>query len=147
MTREEACNKIHEIAKAELGVCETPGLEATARIVEYADCTTLSANSDEVPWCSSFANWCVKQAELKGTNSAAARSWLDWGVVLNKPIVGCIVVFERKTVDNPNSAHVAICDHADISNGIIRVIGGNQGNSVSIARYPIAKVLGYRSLV
>jgi uncharacterized protein (TIGR02594 family) len=145
MTREEACKKLHEVVTAEIGVCEVPGACANPRIIEYATHTVLEATSDEVPWCSSLANFVVDTAGFKGTESAAARSWLNWGVALNKPIVGCIVVFERKTVDNPNSAHVAICDHADISNGIIRVIGGNQSDSVSIARYPVAKVLGYRS--
>lgn len=143
--REEACLKIHEVAVKELGVHETQGSEATERIVEYASHTSLKSTSDEVPWCSSFANFAVNKAGFKGTNSAAARSWLDWGCVLDKPIVGCIVIFERKDGSNPNAAHVAICDHADISNGIVRVIGGNQSDSVSIARYPVSKVLNYRA--
>lgn len=145
MTREEACKKIHDVAIAELGVHETPGKDATPRIVLYAAHTTLKATSDEVAWCSSFANFSTDIACFPGTHSAAARSWLDWGVKLDAPILGCIVVFERKDAANPNAAHVAICDHPDISNGIIRVVGGNQGNAVSIARYPVAKVLGYRS--
>ena len=145
MLREEMCNKIHEIAKAEIGVHEVSGSEANPRLVEYASHTTLKATSDEVAWCSAFANYCVNTAGSKGTGSAAARSWLDWGIVLEKPILGCIVVFERKDANNPNAAHVAICDHPDISNGIIRCIGGNQSDAVTVARTSVDKVLGYRS--
>lgn len=86
-------------------------------------------------------------AGFKGTNSAAARSWLTWGVPLEAPILGCVVIFDRKDKTNSNAAHVAFCDHSDISNGIIRVIGGNQGDSVSVARFKTSKVLGYRSPV
>lgn len=145
MTRTEACAKIHDIATLELGVHETKGPEATARIVEYAKRTTLRATSDEIAWCSSFANFVVDTAGLSGTHSAAARSWLDWGAPLEAPILGCIVVFDRHDANNPNAAHVAICDHPDISNGIIRCIGGNQSDAVTIARTPVTKVLGYRA--
>jgi len=145
MTRDEACKKIHDIATLELGVHETPGPAATARIVEYAAYTTLRATSDEIAWCSSLANYVVDNAGFKGTHSAAARSWLNWGVVLDAPILGCIVIFDRKDASNPNAAHVAICDHPDISNGVIRTIGGNVSNQVKIDRSPITKVLGYRA--
>ena len=145
MTREETCNKIHNTAKAELGVHETPGPLATARIVEYAKHTTLKATSDEVAWCSSLVNFVVDESGFVGTHSAAARSWLDWGVSLDKPILGCIVIFDRHDAGNSKAAHVAICDHPDISNGVIRVIGGNQLDSVTVGRFPVTKVLGYRS--
>jgi len=130
------------IAQKELGIHETSGPEATVRIIEYNKHTSLKATSDEVAWCSSFANFCIDSAGLLGTHSAAARSWLDWGVKLTKPRLGCIVVFKRGT--DPNAGHVAFCDHPDISNGIIRVIGGNQGDAVKLARFPVANVIGYR---
>lgn len=147
MTREEACKKLHDTVKAELGVKEIPGKEANARIIVYNKHTTYRATSDEIAWCSSLANFVVDTSGFKGTNSAAAISWLKWGIKIDEPIVGCIVVFDRHDDNNPDAAHVAFCDHSDISNGIIRVIGGNQGNMVKVGRYPISKVLGYRSPV
>lgn len=70
------------IAERELasGVRERPGAEHNPRIVEYHSATLLRATTDEVPWCSSFANWCLLQVFETGTWSAAARSWLAWGV-------------------------------------------------------------------
>jgi len=145
MERDDACNKIHAVAAKELGIHETAGAVATARIVEYAKHTSMAATSDEVPWCSSFANFAVDTAGFAGTHSAAARSWLKWGVALTTPILGCIVVLDRHDDANPSAAHVTICDHPDISNGVVRCLGGNQGNSVKVSRFSTAKVLGYRS--
>lgn len=146
MTKEEACGRFHQIALREVGIHAIPGPEANMRIVEYAKHTSLKATSDEVPWCSSFVNYVVDSAGFgfRGTNSAAARSRLNWGVGLRNPIVGCIVVLDRHDDYNPNAAHVTICDHHDISNGIIRCIGGNQENSVKVSRYSTDKVLAYR---
>jgi uncharacterized protein (TIGR02594 family) len=109
----------------------------------FASYTTLKATSDEVPWCSSFANFIVEKCGDKGTKSAAARSWLNWGKVLETPEPGCIVVLERKDQNNPNSAHVTfyVCPDGDDH---IQCIGGNQGDMVKQSRYLKSTVLGYR---
>ena len=142
MTREEACKKLHEAARAELGVQEVAGEGDNPRILEYAAFTTLRARKDSVPWCASFANWVCTAAGMKGTGFANARSFLDWGAKLDKPILGCVVVLKR---GKPPAGHVTFCDHPDISNGIVRCVGGNQGDRVRVSRYPISDVLGYRS--
>jgi uncharacterized protein (TIGR02594 family) len=129
MTRIDACQKLHDVALAELGVHETPGPEATARILEYTKHTTLDAQSDETAWCASFANFVTDTAGFPGTHSAAAASFQNWGVELEAPILGCIVVWPH---------HVTFCDHPDISNDIIRCLGGNQSNSVKVSRFPVA---------
>jgi uncharacterized protein (TIGR02594 family) len=129
------------LAREEIGVKEVPGAGNNPRIVEYHSTTSLKATQDSVYWCSSFVNWCINQAGIKGTGSAAARSWLEWGIPLDKPRLGCIVVFKRGA---PPSGHVAFCDHEDISNGIIRVINGNMSDEVKISRLSVNGVLGYR---
>src|ERR1035437_524043 len=95
MTRDEACQKLHDVAAAELGVHETPGPEATARIMEYDKHTTLKATDDSVPWRSSFANFVTDTAGFPGTHHANARSFLTWGVPLDVPVLGSIVVMKR----------------------------------------------------
>lgn len=139
MTREESCLAFYAKALEELGVHEIAGPEANQRIVEYAKITTLKATSDEVAWCSSFCNWVVNEVGYKPTYSAAAISWERWGVELEDPIKGCICIIPRYSADNPNSRHVFFCDHPDISNGIIRGVGGNQGpdGAVSISRFKV----------
>jgi uncharacterized protein (TIGR02594 family) len=130
------------IAKREMdtGVDEVKGAADNARIVEYHHTTTLHADDDETPWCSSFVNWCVEQAGLRGTDSAWARSWNTWGDKISQPKKGCIVVFKRPP--NPNSGHVAFYWGKD-GNRLL-VLGGNQGNQVNIRGYPKDRLLSYR---
>ena len=139
--------KFLEIAMDELGVHETPGVKATERIVEYAKHTDYKAISDEVPWCSSFMCWVVDTAGYISTHSAAARSWLQWGVAKIIPTAGCIAVLERKTKDNPNSAHVTIFVSFTDDPIYFWGIGGNQGDSVKRSKFPLRDVLGFRDAV
>lgn len=126
-----------DIARQELNVCQIPGPEANKRIIEYHSFTTLKATSDEVAWCSSFVNWCMHKAGLPGTNSAAARSWLQYGRKLDAPKEGCIAVYWRVS---PSSWQ----GHVGFWVGENRILGGNQSNCVTIATYPRARLLGWR---
>lgn len=128
------------VARAEEGVTEHPGPAHNPRIVAYHATTTLKATTDETPWCSSFVNWCVMQAGLPGTRSAAARSWLKWGRILHAPEPGCITVFRRGS--NPNSGHVAF--FLARRGAFIDVLGGNQSNSVRVSAYRAVDLLAYR---
>jgi len=129
-----------------VGTKEVPGKATNPDIVKFASYTTLKATSDEVAWCSSFANYIVATCGDKGTGSAAARSWLDWGRVLDSPTPGCIVVLDRKDANNPNAAHVTfyVCDDTNPSK--IQCIGGNQKDMVKMSTYPKSQVLGYRDV-
>ena len=131
-----------EIAKGELGVHETPGPEATARIVEYDQTTTLKATSDEVPWCSSFVNWCLAQVEVEGTNSAAAISWAEWGQETDSPMPGDITVFQWAS----GGHHVAFFVSYNAETDVVQVLGGNQHDKVCYANFSWNNVINTRTL-
>ena len=133
-----------DIAKRELGVHEISGASANARIVEYAKHTTLKATSDEIAWCSAFANFIVDTSGDTGTHSAAARSWLDWGVPLPNPVPGCIVILDRHDAANPNAAHVTFFAGDSEDKMYFLGLGGNQHDCVCISKQPYNKVLGFR---
>lgn len=130
----------------ETGVREIKGQRHNPRIVEYHRATTLSGRGaggrDETPWCSSFVNFCMAQAGVKGTRSARARSWLKWknGEELEVPRRGCVVVFSRPP--KKSQGHVAF--FAEEDGDRIIVLGGNQGDQVSLKAYPKSRLLGYR---
>lgn len=128
-----------EIAEKEIGTREIAGIQHNPAIVAYHSTTTLKATNDETPWCSAFVNWCMTQAGITGTRSAAARSWLDWGKV-TEPVQGCVVILKRGT--NPQSGHVGF--YIGTAGGYVKVLGGNQSDSVKYSNLPIADVLGYR---
>jgi uncharacterized protein (TIGR02594 family) len=131
-----------DIATAEIGIKENslPG-EHENRIVEYHQTTTLKATTDETPWCSSFVNWVVKQAGGTGTNSAAAKSWMDWGKASEPPDMGCIVVIKKKTpgfssaTGSSSGWHVGF--YISKSATHVRILGGNQGDQVKYSSFAL----------
>lgn len=131
------------------GVKELPGPQVNdARILWYHESTTLKAEVDEVPWCSSFVNWCMREAGVDGTSSAWARSWLEWGRVLKVPAYGCVVVLKRG-VAQPGPEVIRAPGHVGfyVGHGCLTevlVLGGNQDNAVNVRPYDEARVLGYR---
>jgi uncharacterized protein (TIGR02594 family) len=129
------------LAFAELGVRRFGPGESNPRIVEYNAHTNLAGYDDKISWCSSFLNWCLANAGHRGTGSALARSWLDWGQVLEQPAYGCIAVLSR---DDPTSwkGHVGFYLRHDTE--AIYLFGGNQLEEVRERAYPRSEVLGYR---
>lgn len=127
-------------AYKEIGTLEQAGPKHNARIIEYHKSTSLKANDDETPWCSSFVNWCLMQNGIKGTDSAAARSFLNYGLKITEPAYGCIVVLKRG--NNNKSGHVGFL--IDCTTDKISILGGNQGNKVSVSNFEKKDLLSYR---
>lgn len=129
------------VAYRETGVKEIMGDEHHMRILEYHQVTDLQAKTDEVPWCSAFICWCMEKCAIPSTRSALARSWLNWGIELEKPKEGCVVVLWRGRKDGP-SGHVGL--FVKETEKSVYVLGGNQDNSVRLSSYSKERVLGYR---
>lgn len=129
------------VALKEVGEKEVSGAEDNPRIVQYHSETGIKQRSfcDEVPWCASFVNWCLKQAGVKGTKSALARSFLNYGFQCEYH-PGCIVVLKRS--NDVNKGHVGFA--IDKKLGFVKVLGGNQDNAVNAKWFPVTSVLDYR---
>ncbi len=131
------------IAEGEIGQHEITGGE-NPRIIEYDAATTLAAKTDEVPWCSSFVNWVMSRAAITGTRSAAAKSWLSWGIGLTVPSLGCICVLRDVRQPPGHGYHVAFWQGESEGRSIL--LGGNQSDSVKISTFGLEtfQVQGYR---
>lgn len=127
------------VASQELGISEIVGLDHNKRILQYHSETSLKATTDEIPWCSSFCNWVMKQCHVKGTYSAAARSWMLWGYPCELRH-GAICIIKRG--NNQNQGHVAFVVGWD--DNFIHLLGGNQSNKVCVQKYAKHDVLDYR---
>jgi uncharacterized protein (TIGR02594 family) len=90
-------------------------------------------------WCADFMNFVFQKAGGKGTQSRAARSFLQFGKKLDGPRVGAIAIFYR---GGPNSGHVGVVRGTDGEGNPI-VVSGNHGPTVRESIYPKAKVMAY----
>lgn len=134
-----------EIAFGEFGTEEIPGPESNPRIDEYHRIGGGINAGDETAWCASFAGFCLVIAGFAGTGRPNARSYLEWGTELKSPRYGCVVVLWRVSPDS-DFGHVAFLVGFSPDERLIYLLGGNQGDRVTVARYPVDRVLGYRWL-
>lgn len=82
------------------------------------------AASESVAWCAAFANWCLLKAGIKGTGSALARSFLNWGVSTGRDNIPYGAIAVMTGTRGPSSGHVCFVTK-DLGTKI-EVIGGNQ---------------------
>lgn len=130
------------VALAEKWVHEVAGPGNNPRIMEYHATTSLGRQPDSVAWCSSFVNWCLKQVGIRGTNSAAAASWANWGDPLDEPKYGCIVQIHHGAAGHDRSTgsssgnHVAFFVRRTATH--ITLLGGNQSDQVKESDFRIS---------
>lgn len=126
-------------AKRHIGLTEIKGQEHNAEILQWwKDIKRGGIKDDETPYCAAFVGACLERVGIKSTRFEGALSYLEWGVDLTAPIYGCIVVFSRT-----GGGHVGFVVGED-EKGRIMVLGGNQGDAVSIAPFDTRRVAGYR---
>lgn len=83
----------------------------------------------------------VHDARRDSRHGLRARSWLEWGRPLEKPVYGCIAVLTR---DDPASwnGHVGFYLRHDDEH--VHLFGGNQLDELRELAYPLGEVIGYR---
>lgn len=124
-----------------LGVREFPDPGENPRIVEYLKVVGLGPD-DETSWCSAFVAWCHQQAQVPIPHvTGAARSWLKWGQSVGEPRVGDVAVLWRGSRSSWQG-HVGLWVGG--GGGAAILLGGNQGDAVSVAPFSTQRVLGYR---
>lgn len=126
-------------ARAYLGTAEIPGKSTAPMISRWLRQLKAWWSDDETPWCGvAVAAWMREAGILLPQHWYRAKGWLDWGVPLGWPAVGSVVVFERS-----GGGHVGLVVGVDQFSRLM-VLGGNQGNRVSIAPFDKMRVIGYR---
>ena len=133
-------------ARKHIGQKEIPGKESNPWIVSLwqrlkgsAVFSWLGSDDSSAPWCGAYVGHCISHAGIVlPQHWYRAKAWLDWGVKLEAPTVGCIVVYERK-----GGGHVGFVVGKDQLDNIM-TLGGNQKDQVSIAPFSRERVAGYR---
>lgn len=126
-------------AQKYIGLKEIPGEKHEPKILQWWRAIKRSGiQSDEVPWCAAFVGGCLEAVGIVSTRFESAKSYLNWGDALAGPCYGCIVIFTRE-----GGGHVGFLVGVDKQNRLM-ILGGNQGNKVSIAPFDRSRVSGYR---
>lgn len=145
------------MARQYIGTREIPGGRHNPLVVGWTQMFASWVHDDETAWCGVFAGFVAHSMgfALPGPEKwrvLQARRWLTIGqpVRLREANGNCVVVFKRGKGEQPGPdvldapGHVAIFESHDDRD--VTVIGGNQRNRVSRARYSIKNVLGVRRL-
>jgi uncharacterized protein (TIGR02594 family) len=128
-------------AKSYLGTFEVHGPKTSPTILKWWQRIGASFRDDETPWCAAFVGGVLEESGIKSTKSAAARSYLKWGTQLPRPALGAIAVFWRGT-PIAKSGHVGFLVGRD-EKGNLLVLGGNQGDAVTIKPFAKDRLLAY----
>lgn len=126
-------------AEKHIGLTEIPGSRHHPEILQmWKDIKRGGIKDDETPWCAAFVGASLERAGVRSTRFESAKSYLGWGVKLDKPAVGCVVVFTRT-----GGGHVGFVVGKD-ARGRLLVLGGNQSNQVNVSAFTLDRVSGYR---
>lgn len=124
-----------DFALSLLGTVETPGAASSPVIMGWRDELRAAGHpldgysGDAVPWCGLFAAYVAMKTD-RGVVDAPlwALNWSRWGEAGGQPELGDLLTFRRES-----GGHVAFYVAEDRT-GYFHVLGGNQGDAVSIMR-------------
>lgn len=126
-------------ARSHIGTSEIKGVRHEPKILRWWRMIKRGGiKSDEIPWCAAFVGACLEEAGIRSSRFESAKSYLDWGLSIPYPVYGCVVVFSRD-----GGGHVGFVVGLDQRHRLL-VLGGNQGDKVSIAPFDRSRVAGYR---
>lgn len=132
------------VAKSYLGTKGFEGPADNPKIMEmYNSVGHDWVEHDEVAWCAAFVGHCLEKSGLRSSRKLNARSYLTWGekvTGIEQAREGDIIVFTRGS--SSWQGHVAFFLKA--AGNLVEVLGGNQSNAVTVARYSKTKILGIR---
>lgn len=135
----------YDLAQDHLGTKEIPGSRHNNKIVGWLRRLAAWINEDETPWCSAFVDAMAAEAGYERSGKLNARSWLAVGqdIPLEKARPGDVAILWRGNRAGWEG-HVGF--YVSQTAGGLSMLGGNQGNAVSIATYPKTRLLGIRRL-
>lgn len=143
----------YELAQRFVGAKEVIGTTSNPQILAMLRLDDTWPEDDSVPWCSAFTNYIAWLLRLPRSKSLRARSWLLVGEVITLEVAEPgfdVVIFKRGKGSQPGADIIDAPGHVGFYAGTegtkVLVLGGNQGDSVSILPYPKSMLLGVRRL-
>lgn len=143
----------YQLAERFIGLQELPGKSHNPAILAMLKLDQEWPDGDEVAWCSAFLNWIAWLLRLPRSKDLRARSWLTVGTAihLNEAVPGWdVVVLKRGEGAQPGPEVIDAPGHVGFFSGLddesVHLLGGNQGNTVSVVGFAKPRLLGVRRL-
>lgn len=130
--RDETGPKVLLAALSDYGIKEVPGAASNPQILGWAKELGLEKQytNDGIAWCAlTVAHWVHQAGYEPVAQPLWALNWSSWGTAADKPSLGDVLVFRRKTATG-FAGHVGLYVGEDASH--FYVLGGNQGDKVCI---------------
>lgn len=141
----EPAPRLLKEAVALYGTQEVPGPASNPSILQWAK--NLGGwiaswyKNDDTPWCGLFMAEVCRRAGLPVVKEPLrAISWANWGSPARVAKLGDVLVFQR-----PGGGHVGIYVGEDAD--CYHVLGGNQGNAVTITRIEKPRTVAIRRTI
>lgn len=125
------------------GTNEASGSANNPVIIDWAEQLDIDYAGDDIPWCGLFIAHCVGSTltdESLPNGPLGARNWLQFGVECEAQL-GAVMVFWRHRRSGWQG-HVGF--YAGEDSGAYHILGGNQSDSVNVARIARNRFLGAR---
>ena len=148
-----------DVAQRFVGLKEAPGIASDPHVLAMLRLDATWVETDGTPWCSAFVNYIAWLLRLPRSKSLAARSWLRVGVPIElhdaRPEFDVVILTRAGATKDPGviaaPGHVAFYAGHHVGTGgqddaRVLLLGGNQGDSVSIAPFRYHDVIGVRRL-
>lgn len=131
----------YELAQKEIGTVEWAKGDNPKVIQYFKDAGHPEVSTDATAWCAAFVGAMLARSGVKPTGKLNARSYLDWGVPVDRKNAkpGDVVIFERGT---GWQGHVGF--FVKDEGALIKTLGGNQSDAVNIKGQQASKLLGIR---
>lgn len=147
----------YDLAMRFVGLKEISGPVSNPQVLAMLRLDNSWVADDLVPWCGAFTSYIAWLLRLPRSKSLAARSWLGVGtpIRLEEARPGYdVVILRRGEGQQPGpetldaSGHVGFFAGIEgtISNQRVMLLGGNQGDQVSVLGFPVERILGVRRL-
>lgn len=124
-----------QYAAEDIDLMEIPGPATAPKIREWLRMLGAWWTDDETPWCGVAMGAWMRAAGINPPKAFyRAKAWADgWGTLLDRPIPGCVVVFDRK-----GGGHVGLLVGVS-EGGALQILGGNQANAVNVREFPMSR--------
>jgi uncharacterized protein (TIGR02594 family) len=140
------------MAREFLGVRERPGDEHEPFILWCLQVAAPWAHEDEIAWCAGFVSRILWMCGRKDLLSVRARDFMriGWEISLEAAQPGWDLIVLKQRLSDPGTDVVAYRGHVGFfhnrEGSSVFVLGGNQGNAVSVVPFPRERILAVRRL-